>query len=466
MIEDIFDCVSPLDFRYYGRNEKLFSLLWSFVSERAYVKYQARVEAALVRVLAKRGVCSKQVASEIEGACSRIEVSDVYREEDRIRHNIRALVNCIRSDPAVSEEAKRFIHLTLTSFDVLDTASALRFKEATSQVIIPTLLDLEKSFIKIALREKDTIQIGRTHGQHSIPLTFGFAMAEYVSRLGNRILAIRKAGNNLVGKISGAVGNYNASSLFFDDPEEFEREVLHELGLEPADYSTQIVEPEYLVDYVHALVSCFGVLANFADDMRHLQRTEISEVAEEFKVKDQVGSSTMPHKRNPINFENVKSMWKVFMPRMTTIYMDQISEHQRDLTNSASLRFVPEILVGLVVSAFRLKKVCQKLIVDKKAIERNFEMSKKRIIAEPAYILLASKGHPNAHECIRKLTVQSLKEGRPLRDLIIESEELKPYLAKLTNKQQAILDDPSQYLGIASKKTEQVCAYWKQKLGI
>lgn len=126
---------------------------------------------------------------------------------------------------------------------------------------------------------------------------------------------------------------------------------------------------------MHAVVSGLGVLANLADDVRHLQRSEIGELAERFE-KGQVGSSTMPHKRNPWNFEHVKSLWKTFMPRMMTVYMDQLSEHQRDLTNSASGRFVTEILAGFVLAMHRLQSVVSKLVVDTARMSANFEASK------------------------------------------------------------------------------------------
>ena len=209
------------------------------------------------------------------------------------------------------------------------------------------------------------MQVGRTHGQHAVPITFGFALAQYVSRFGNSILKIRKSGNNLRGKIAGAVGSYNASSLFFRNPEEFEKQVLQELNLKPSPISTQIPEAEFMVDYVNAVVESFGVLANLSDDMRNLQRSEIAEVGEIFTSK-QVGSSTMPQKRNPINFENVKSLWKEFMPRIITLYSDQISEHQRDLTNSASSRFIPEILAAFYISVKRLNRTMKSLNVDEK----------------------------------------------------------------------------------------------------
>jgi adenylosuccinate lyase len=460
---DLFLNISPLDHRYYVSNQVLWNELAEFFSENAYIRYELKVEVALARVLARRGLCSPEVAAEITKACENIEPAAVYQEEEKTKHNIRALVNCVQRQ--VSEAAKPFVHFTVTSVDVMDSATAMRFKEATEKIVLPKMRELESLLIAIARREKATLQVGRTHGQHAVPITFGFAMAEYVSRLGARIELVSKFSQELRGKIAGAVGAYNASSLFFEDPEDFEAEVLKELGLKPANYSNQIVEPEYLTDYIHSIISAFGVLANLADDIRHLQRTEIGEVGEAFEAT-QVGSSTMPHKRNPWNFEHIKSMWKEFMPRMITLYADQISEHQRDLTNSASGRFVPEIVVGFVAAVDRMTQVLKKLVVDQERMSKNFDTTKEMVIAEPIYILLASLNHPNAHEAVRLLTLESQKTGRTLRELLNDQAELAPYLSKLTLKQKEILNNPQKYIGHAEQKTEQVCNEWEKRLGL
>lgn len=461
MDRNIFLSLSPLDHRYYASNQSLFTELADFFSENAYIRYELKVEAALARVLAKRGLCSQGMADEIITACNQVEPEEVYLEEEITKHNIRALVNCIQR--RVSDEAKPFVHFTATSVDIMDTATAMRFKEATEKVVLPKVLDLERILIDITRREKNTLQVGRTHGQHAVPVTFGFAMAEYVSRFGSRIELIKQTAQNLRGKIAGAVGAYNASSLFFDDPFEFETEILWELGLKPSEYSNQIVAPEYLTDYIHAVISAFGVLANLADDIRNLQRTEISEVGEAFEA-NQVGSSTMPHKRNPWNFEHVKSMWKEFMPRMITMYADQISEHQRDLTNSASGRFVPEIVVGFVAAVDRLTRVLSKLVVDRERMEHNFEFTKEMVIAEPLYILLASMGHPAAHEAVRLLTLESQKTGKTLRELLVERTELLSYWEKLTPSQREVLENPAKYIGRAAEKGEKICDNWEKRL--
>lgn len=461
MKRNVFENISPLDHRYSLRDE--FEDYSQYLSEKAKVNYQLEVELALVKALAKADICSQKVVTEVKQAIKEIEPKEVYEEEKKTKHNIRALVNCIQS--RISKEAKPYVHFTTTSFDIVDTANSLRYKQTAEELILPILKKLEAKLITIAAQEKDTLQIGRTHGQHAVPITFGFGLSEYVSRLGKRILKIEKTSQQLRGKISGAVGAYNASHLFFSEPEDFEAAVLEELDLKAASHSTQIVEPEYMTDFIHALVSTFSVLASFSDDMRHLQRSEIGEVGEHF-AEDQIGSSTMPHKRNPINYENVKSMWKQFMPRMTTLYQDQLSEHQRDLTNSASSRFIPELIVGLLASAKRLLRVLDKFRVDAERMEKNFNQSKEFVVAEPLYILLASYGHPDAHEAVRKLTLEAEETGKNLRQLVQEKEELASYWAQFTDRQRELLVNPEQYTGIAAQKTEQVIEEWRQKLNL
>ena len=450
-----FDNISPLDYRYYDDSFK------DYLSEESRIKYQVFVEATLVKVLAKNGICSEKIAEEVEKSSKQIKAEEVYGEEKITRHDIRALVNCIRKN--VSDEAKPFIHLGATSYDIVDTANAIRYKDVIKKIVLPALEELEKTFIELALREKNTLQIGRTHGQHAEPITFGFAIAEYVSRLGGRILEIKEKNDKLVGKFSGAVGAYNASALLNKDPIEFEKQFCEELGLLPSISSNQVIEPEPLLDLMHSMVSTFGVLANFSDDMRNLQRSELNEVAESFGKK-QVGSSTMPHKRNPINFENVKSLWKEFMPRMITFYLDSLTDHQRDLTNSASARFIPEVIAGLVSSTKRLNKITSNLVVDKESMQKNFDQNKKMIVAEPLYILLAFHNHPDAHEAVRELTLESQKTGKALIELAENNTSLKPFIEKFSSEQIALLREPEKYLGKAVRKTELICEKWKKDL--
>jgi len=452
-----FSAFSPTDYRY------AVAALSEFLSEEAFVHYKAKVEAAIARGFANKGILSNDLCDEILEAASQVNAEAVYDEEQRTKHDIRALVNVIKAK--VSEEAKPFVHLCATSYDVVDTANALRYKDAVNKVIIPDMIALERTWIDLARREKDTLQIGRTHGQHAEPITFGFAVAQYVNRWGSQILKLRDASDNFRGQFSGAVGAYNATALVFDDPEEFEREVLAMLGLQPAAISTQIVPPEPMSDFIHSVICSFSVLANFCDDMRHLQRTEISEVMERV-TEGQVGSSTMPHKRNPIGFEGVKSLWKKFMPQVVTMHLDQVSEHQRDLTNSASQRYISELLVVFDYCVTRLKRISERLVVDRAKMRANFAISEDTIIAEPLYILLSYYGHPDAHEYVRKKTLQAYNEQKSLKELIEAEDdaEVLSYMKRFTEEQKAKAFDAEKYTGIAAAKVDKVADYWERVL--
>jgi adenylosuccinate lyase len=456
-----FDATSPLDYRYYGDNPWFFNRLQPYVSETAYIKYCLRVELALVRVLAKHGICSERVPREVEVAIQDITADEVYREEQRVHHNIRALVNCIKN--RISTESHPYVHLFATSADIMDTATALRFKELIRDVVLPDLIELESVLISLARAHSDDVQIGRTHGQHAVPTTFGYAMALYVGRLGSRIKAIEEAHNRLRGKMSGAVGAFNTWALFDqDDPAKYESELLNDLGLKPSETatSTQIVEPESITDLVHAVVSCFSVLANLADDIRHLIRSEIAELTDNYHAEE-VGSSTMPHKMNPKNFENVKSLWKEFMPRMITVYMDQLSEHQRDLTNSASSRFLPELFTGFCYSIFRMKDALAKITTNTIKMKEHVDASKHMVVAEPLYIMLALKGYPNAYDAIRRLSRESRHSGEKLLELARKDDELRKLIDELPDEHKAILADPANYIGGAPQRTLVTCDYWE-----
>jgi adenylosuccinate lyase len=460
---NIYDFVNPMDFRYYGADPSFFERLRPYVSETAFFEYQRRVETALILTFRELGWCSAKQADEILSAFNSVKAAEVYEEEKRTGHIVRALVNCVLR--RVSAEAANYIHLFLTSNDTTDTASSLRFQELLRDVILPDLLDLLETLIRIGEQHADTVQIGRTHGQHAVPITFGFAIALYVDRLGGRVTALETSRQNLRGKIAGAVGAYNALSLQLPKAAVlFEKIVLSYLGMQPAPGSiaSQIVQPEFITDMGYAIQSCFSILANLADDIRHLCRSEIAELQEE-QPADTVGSSTMPHKVNPKNFENVKSLWKAYMPRMTTLFMDQISEHQRDLTNSASERFLPELLTAFDYCTVRVNRAMKSLRVNQDAMARNLDLNKEQIIAEPLYVLLALQGCPNAYERVRKLAREAREQGRAIMDLARQDAELLEHLGKMQPEQRQVLDDPAKYTGQSSQRARAVCEHWLQQ---
>lgn len=451
----LYNQSSPTDYRYQVKE------LNPYLTEEAFVKYKSRVEAALVQVLSRRGLIPQRIADEVTHAADEVTAEEVYAEEEKTRHDIIAQINMIKK--RVSEEAKSVVHRAATSYDIVDTANAARYKDAFKKVIIPDMVGLEKVWIDIAKREKDTLQIGRTHLQHAEPITFGFAMAWYADRFGGRILEVKRTVDTLHGKFSGAVGAYNASSLFVPDPLGFEEEVLEKLGLTPAGVSTQIVQPETVVDLVHYSISSFGILANWADDIRNLMRPEIGEVGLP-RGQDVSRSSTMPHKANPVGPENVKSLWKEVMPRIVTMYMDQISDHQRDLTNSASQRYIPEIFVLFDYATQRANRISKNLQTHPYNMRRNLEISRNSITAEPLQLLLASLGYHTAHELIGELADKTVEKGKSVVELASEDSRLRPYMEKLSAEQTRILTHPEEYMGLASLKAEEVAKFWEKRL--
>lgn len=443
-----YDSIDPLDNRYYDIE------IGHYLSERSRVAYQAYVEAALANTLADYGVCSQEVADEIAVAASQVTTEEVYAEEKTTRHDIKALVNVIKSK--LSEEAQPYVHFGATSHDVIGTASSLQMKDAMTNVVIPRLKTLLHSLAEISEKYADTVQVGRTHGQHAVPITFGFAIAEYVSRLGQSLDIIQSSTDNLFGKFSGAVGSYNALSVFIDNPEEFEEKIVTSLGLKVAPYSTQIIPAENVVRLLDELSLAAGIMSNLAHDMRHLQRTEIGEVRERFEP-GQTGSSTMAHKRNPWNFENVVSMWKQVTAQTINARLNISSEHQRDLTDSASSRFYVIIPASVVAMATRLNTIMNKLEVDEENMQRNLQLTGGAIAAEPLYLLFEKYGHTTAHEKSKALAHQAMESGTPLVDVITADAEALEYWNKFSDSEKQIISQPEKYyIGRAAEKARRI----------
>ncbi len=462
---NIFLNLSPLDHRYSVSEAELFEKLAACLSEQAAVLSCAKAEIALIKAhLSLRGELGAEIEAELDRIAQKIDPSAVYAEEEKTRHNIRALVNVLKT--LVPAEIAPLVHLGATSADILDSALAFRVRECIRSVVLPVLRKLELALCAIAEREAETPQVGRTHGQHAVPVTFGFAVAEYVSRLGKSILEIERLSRSLKGKLAGPVGAYNGLCMIVKDPEELERRYLSFLGLEPSEHSTQIVEPEPLLRLLLECNTAFGIIANLADDLRNLQRSEIGEVFEEFSAS-QVGSSTMPQKRNPWNSEHVKSLWKAFAPRAVTFFMDQISEHQRDLSNSASQRFTADYIAGFAFAAERMRSVVSSLRADREKMKANLALAggkvKGGVLAEPAYLLLAQSGVSDAHEVIRKITLDAEKTGESFyAALKKDADAFSRISAQLAAvgipDSSAFFSDPAQYRGLAAEKAKSLAA--------
>ena len=456
---DPFLNLSPLDHRYWQANKDLFEKLAESLSEQATVLYCVRAEAALLRVHVRRSFnANPQFMAAVDTLEKTISSDAVAKEEQETHHFIRALVNIIQKH--LPEELAPFVHLGATSVDILDTAMALRIEDAMRITVLPLILDLLDKLVDLAARHADLPQVGRTHGQAAVPISFGFAMAEYVSRIGQSAVRLEELSRGLKGKLAGAVGACNATTLISADPEELEREYLQELGLESADYANQIVEPEHQLRLLLELNICFGIIANLADDLRHLQRSEIGEVSESFGT-GQVGSSTMPQKRNPWNSEHVKSLWKAFTPRVITFYMDQISEHQRDLSNSASGRFVVDYIAGFTAAAARMLKIIKGLTVNGDRMAANLSGLGEGVLAEPTYILLALAGFPDAHEIVRQAALQADSQNLPLHQVLQKNQAVWEVLQKGIRETLDIdaanfYSNPALYRGLSVQKARRL----------
>ncbi|HLX10000.1 MAG TPA: lyase family protein [Thermoanaerobaculia bacterium] len=460
-----FDFISPMDSRYYGPEEDFFAALHPYLSEAATIHYQLLVEQALLAELEASGIAPAGTSQALAAAllANPVTAAEVYEEEERIHHNIRALVNCIRrrlegfaqTAPAVPG----LVHLFVTSNDVMDTARALALRDVTREVLLPDLHELMGVLVGVTRQHAETVQIGRTHGRHAVPLTLGYWLANYVDRFGQRMEVVSRAAAGLRGMISGAVGAHNSFALFWpDDPAAIEVRLLARLGLQPAPgaVSTQVVQAEYVTDFAHALVSTFSVLANLADDYRSLMRSEIEEVGEH---TTRVGSSTMPHKVNPKNFENVKSLWKAAMPRMTTVYMDQVSEHQRDLTNSASSRYLNELVALFAYAVRRMSKAIRGTVVSLPALERNFAAGRQWTVAEPLYIALALAGEQDAYEVSKRLAELCREREMGLLDYL-NTAEGREIVDRLPADLRRVVLDPRQYTGDSAARARLVCDLW------
>lgn len=448
------DGIDPLDGRYFDAE------ISKHLSEKTRIIYQARLEGALASTLADWGICDKSLADEINKATKNIDIEKVQKEEETTRHDIKAIVNTIKAD--ISDEAKPYVHFGATSYDIVSNASALQFKDAIQELVLPRLALLIETLVGLADTYKSQPQIGRTHGQHAVPITFGFALSEYISRLRLSGEALHELSENLHGKFSGAVGAYNALSIFIDDPIKFEKDILKKIGLHPSESSTQIVPAEVMIRLLDELAITSGIMANLAHDMRHLQRTEINEIRERFE-EGQTGSSTMAHKRNPWNFENVVSMSKQVLGQIVSANLNISSEHQRDLTDSASARFYPIVLASVASMTKRLNTIMGKIEVDSVAMQKNLEMTAGAIAAEPLYLLFEKYGHTLAHEKAKKLAHTAIDLDQPLVDVITVDEEAKAYWDKFSEKEQAIITAPEKnYFGLATKKTEMIIKNYKK----
>lgn len=455
------EAIDPLDGRYRDPETVLY------LSEEARVGCQAYVEAALAHTYADFGKCSREAALEIEAAAQVVTLKEAEdREKGREQfadnatgHDIVALTDAITE--RVSDEAKPWVHAAATSYDIISTANALQHKLAVHRLIMPRLLDLGDVIASKTEQFAAQAQVGRTHGQHGVPITFGFTMSRYLGRLGDLMGKLDATADNLQGKFSGAVGGYNASALINDDPRAFEKAFLDKLGLQVCDYATQIVPAENLVRLLTELTNISGVMAQIGEDMRNLQRTEIAEVGEYFDQANQKGSSAMPHKKNPINFEQAAGIHREMIGQLVNALQDLVSDHQRDLRDSVSMRFFGLMPAIVAHTAANITKTLRRLGVNEESLERNLYMTNGQIGSEALQAVLRDQGNPKAYAIAKRLVQVSVVTDRRFGEVVADDDETADLLDEISVKQrQAILDPEEHYQGITESEARRHVTKW------
>lgn len=436
---------SPLDTRYSKD-------LPESLSEEASLAMQAEVERVWLETLMAEGICPKAPAKKLREALDGVTAAEVERIEARTRHATRALVEALmeRLRHAGLEKQAEWVHVGLTSFDTVDTAQRLRLKRFFEFDLFPALIEFKKELRRWASDHRNTPQVGRTHGQWAVPTVFGLQFGEALDRVEGIEARLWESVGDLRGQSSGAVGGYHASSLLTKKPLELEKKFLDRLDLKPHYGSTQILPPEDILACASDLTALCSVAAKLATDLRHLARSEIGEIAEGF-APGQVGSSTMPQKRNPWNLEHVCSLWKVMLSRLQLVQMDLVSEHQRDLTNSASGRFHFEVFAIGFLMIKRLTRVLSRMEVVKPNLKKHLDAAGPSVLAEAFYVLGTKHGVGDAHHVVREASRESEATGKTLLQ-VLAAQGWLPKGLTLAKLQEDVLVGSRQKLDLILKK--------------
>ncbi|AEA47097.1 adenylosuccinate lyase [Archaeoglobus veneficus] len=444
--------VHPIDYRYGTPQMKR---IWS---EESKIKRMIRVEIALLKALAKRGYLSEEEVEEVKRKALQIKPERVKEIEAEIKHDIMALVKAISE---VAGSAARWVHFGATSNDIIDTATATQFRDAI-KVFEVRLKKLAELLLERAEEYKDVVCLGRTHGQAALPTTYGFRFALWASEVARHYQRLQQLKERLlVGQMSGAVGTQAA---FGSEGIEIEREVMTLLGLRPAIISSQIIPRDVYCEYVEFLANLAATLEKIATNIRLLQRAEVGEVMERFE-KMQVGSSTMPHKRNPIDCENICGIARVVRGFVEPQHQSSILWEERDLTNSSAERIIlveASVLTDHILS--KMIKVISSLTLNIENIKRNLEIHKGLNLSEAVMIALTKRGvsRQDAHEMLRRAAMKAYEHNTSLLEELAAEKEIIKYLSR---EELESLLRPENYLGTAKQRIEMVREYVTSIIG-
>jgi adenylosuccinate lyase len=440
--------VCPLDFRY-GREE-----VKELFEERARLKYVLLVEAALARAHAHVGNIPTAHANEITKKASPqfVKLDRVKAIEAETRHDLMAIVKALAEQCGPAGGA---VHRGATSYDAIDTGIALQLRDSLA-AIDGQLRRLLKALLALAKKHRNTVMLGRTHGQAALPITFGLKMIVFASEVGRHIERLRETKPRVaVGKMSGAVGT---GAGFGQHATKIQALVMQELGLGVEEAATQIVQRDRYVELIAFCANVATSMEKFATEVRNLQRTELWEAAEYFDTKKQVGSSTMAQKQNPTISEQVSGLARVVRANVIPAMENAIQWHERDLANSASERFiVPHTLILTDWIVHQMGNVFEGLRVFPERMLENLERTGGLVMAEPLLLQLTEKGMSRqvAHEHVRTLALRAHEARRTLAQEAAADALIKKHIPAKDLKK---VLDPAQYVGNAPKIVDELAA--------
>lgn len=353
---------------------------------------------------------------------ARFDIKRVREIEAEVKHEIIAFLSAVAE--SIGEDA-RYLHVGMTSSDVMDTALAIQFKEA-SAIIEQDLRDLLKVLRRQARKYKWTVMIGRTHGVHAEPITFGLKLALWYQEMERHLARFQRAVDDIcVGQISGAVGTFAQVSP------KVEAYVCRKSGLKPAPISNQIIQRDRHAYYFATLAIIASSLEKFAVEIRHLQRTEVQEAEEPF-TEGQKGSSAMPHKRNPILSENVSGMARLMRSYALAAMENVPLWHERDISHSSVERVIaPDATIALDFMLRRMTYVLGNLCVYPENMRRNLEKSGGTVFSEKVLLALVDKGVARdiAYRMVQRHALKVGREGGDLKRELLKDQEIRGYLS-------------------------------------
>jgi len=431
--------VSPLEYRY-GREE-----IKAIFDEESRLKYLLKIEVAIAQAQAEQNLIPREAFLEIQEAVGsgKVKLERIKEIEKETKHDTMALIKALTE---VSGSGGRYVHFGVTSNDILDTATALQLRDFT-RFLIEDLIDLQGELLKKVKENIHSIMLGRTHGQHASPITFGLKMAVYLAEVNRHIQRVMQGKERYIaGKILGPVGT---GASLGESALEIQDRVMEILGIRAETGATQVVDRDRIIEFLSIINNIVTTLEKISTEIRNLQRSEIDEVSEYFDMEKQVGSSAMPNKVNPINSENIGSLSRFIRSLIISEYEAAITWHERDLTNSASERFVipyASILTDYVIK--KMSNVVSTLVVKKGRMLENL-MADPLVMGENVVSTLTENGVPrqDAHEIVRVSSMEVYKTGKPFRETLISHGILK-YITE--DKLQQTLN-PENFTGVSEK---------------